>query len=139
MKVNLELEEEDYDTSFSFTIDEEYEQKVIGADLHGGVKSYPSSGQINNEKEEVTCSVGEELGADKVTCVCKYGYERVNGVCTEKTDNNSGNSGSTTDPSDDPENNPSTGGNGENNENNPGTGNNESGESNNDPVTPSTD
>lgn len=175
MKVNLELEEEDYDTSFSFSIDDKYEQKVIGADLHGGVKSYPSSGQINNEKEEVTCSVGEELGADqktcvckngyvrnssgicekketktctganeelgadKVTCVCKYGYEKINGVCTEKSDNNSGNSGSTTDPSDDPENNTPTGGNGENNENNPGTGNNESGESNNNPVTPSTD
>lgn len=85
MKVNLELEEEDYDTSFSFTIDEEYEQKVIGADLHGGVKSYPSSGQINNEKEKVTCSVGEELGADQKTCVCKNGYVRnSSGICEKK-------------------------------------------------------
>ncbi len=36
MKINLELKQEEYDTSFSFSIDEEYEQKVIGADKYGG-------------------------------------------------------------------------------------------------------
>ncbi len=87
MKINLELEEEEYDTSFSFTIDEEYEQKVIGSDLYGGVKKYPSSGSNNNvEETEITCSTGEELGADQKTCVCKNGYVRndSSGVCEKK-------------------------------------------------------
>lgn len=36
MKVNLELKEETYDNSFSFTIDEEYEPIVIGSNKSGG-------------------------------------------------------------------------------------------------------
>ncbi len=31
-----------------------------------------------------TCGTNEELGADGVSCVCKWGYEKVDGICTEK-------------------------------------------------------
>lgn len=85
MKINLELIEEKYDTSFSFSIDNKYEEKVIGADLYGGVASYPDPTPTN------TCKTNEELGADGVTCVCKNGYsknssgvcEKVESVCDE--------------------------------------------------------
>ncbi len=74
MKVNLELEEEEYDTSFSFSIDDKYEEKVIGSDLYGGIASYPDP--------TPTCGTNEELGADGVTCVCKNGYSKnSSGVC----------------------------------------------------------
>ncbi|MBP3635673.1 MAG: LCP family protein [Bacilli bacterium] len=87
MKVNLELEEEEYETSFSFTIDKEYKPKVIGSDLYGGVKKYPSKGS-DTQKPENTCSTNEELGADNVTCVCKNGYERTKeGTCEKKETN----------------------------------------------------
>ncbi len=36
MKINLELKEEEYDKSFSFSIDEEYEPEVIGEKASGG-------------------------------------------------------------------------------------------------------
>ena len=85
MKVNLELIEEDYDTSFSFTIDEPYESKIIGADLYGGVTKYPDpTSDTKIDSSSKTCAEGEELGADKTTCVCKYGYTRKNGVCEKK-------------------------------------------------------
>ena len=49
-------------------------------------KSQTKKETKTEEKEEVkTCTgVNEELGADKISCVCKYGYEKVNGVCKEK-------------------------------------------------------
>lgn len=83
MKVNLELMEEDPITEFSFTIDEPYEQKVIGADLYGGVEKYSDpEDKIDDNK---TCSDGEELGADGKSCVCKYGYTRnSSGICETK-------------------------------------------------------
>ncbi len=84
MKVNLELIEEDYDTSFSFTIDEPYESKIIGADLYGGVTKYPDPTSDTKTDSSKTCPEGEELGADKTTCVCKSGYTRKNGVCELK-------------------------------------------------------
>lgn len=34
--------------------------------------------------KEKTCGTNEELGADGVSCVCKWGYEKVGGICTEK-------------------------------------------------------
>ena len=85
MKVNLELVKEEYDTSFSFSIDKKYEEKVIGADLHGGVASYPSKSDTTSSDSK--CGTNEELGADGVSCVCKNGYERKDGVCTKKDEN----------------------------------------------------
>lgn len=112
MKINLELIEEEYETSFSFSIDNKYEEKVIGEDLYGGVASYPDptptckaneevgadgvtcvckNGYSKNssgvcEKVESVCEANEELGADKVSCVCKNGYSRNSktGICEKK-------------------------------------------------------
>lgn len=107
MKINLELEEPIMIKEFSFDIDEEYTENVVGKMDGGTTESYASSTEKTKqtkvetkvetkkqikketkteEKEEVkTCTgVNEELGADKVSCVCKYGYEKVNGVCKEK-------------------------------------------------------
>lgn len=79
MKVNLELAKEEYETSFSFSIDEPYEEKVIGSDLYGGVATYDDPTEKSN-----SCGTNEELGADGVSCVCKNGYERKDGTCTKK-------------------------------------------------------
>lgn len=83
MKVNLELVKEEYDTSFSFSIDKKYEEKIIGSDLHGGVQSYADSDTTTSDSSS-KCGTNEELGADKVSCVCKNGYERKNGDCVKK-------------------------------------------------------
>lgn len=83
MKVNLELKSEKPATSFSFSADEEYEQKVIGKNLSGGVDK-PTSTKSSSESKTNECSTNEELGADGKTCVCKWGYERQNGVCIKK-------------------------------------------------------
>ena len=91
MKVNLELEEEDYDTSFSFSIDEPYEAEIIGEDYWGGIADYPAFEEEEEEapveqKEDTKCKASEnrELGADKTTCVCKWGYsEDENGKCVK--------------------------------------------------------
>ena len=89
MKINLGLEEEEYDTSFTFSIDHPYEQKIIGKDVWGGVKNYP---QPEKKPETKTCGTNEELGADGQTCVCKNGYEKDSkGVCV-KDDDESGSS-----------------------------------------------
>ena len=83
MKVNLELAKEEYDTSFSFSIDNKYEPKVIGSDLYGGVASYPSKSDTTSSDSK--CGTNEELGADGVTCVCKNGYTKnSSGVCEKK-------------------------------------------------------
>ena len=86
MKVNLELVKEEYDTSFSFSIDNKYEQKVIGADLYGGVASYPSKSDTTSTESK--CGTNEELGADGVSCVCKTGYTRnkTTAVCEKSTE-----------------------------------------------------
>ena len=88
MRVNLELEEEEYKTSFSFSIDKPYEPEIIGEDLWGGVTSYPSASTASDEEETTeetsTCNSTEnrELGADLKTCVCKWGYtENSSGKC----------------------------------------------------------
>ena len=89
MKENLELKDVEPSYSFSFSADKEYEQKVIGKDLYGGIASYPSIDDSGSgtEQSSGSCSgENEEMGADGVTCVCKNGYEKVSGVCTKKAD-----------------------------------------------------
>ena len=84
MRINLELEEEEYDKSFSFSIDNPYEAEIIGEDLWGGVKSYPKvSTEEETPTETVTCGSNEELGADGKTCLCKSGYSKKDGVCVK--------------------------------------------------------
>ena len=81
MKVNLGQAEESYATSFSFSIDTPYEQKIIGKDQWGGIKTYPQP----EKKETKTCGENEELGADGETCVCKNGYDKdETGKCAKK-------------------------------------------------------
>ena len=87
MKVNLELEPEEYATTFSFNIDVPYEPEVIGANTWGGGRSY----ELWSPPEEtptVTCGANEELGADGATCVCKADYEKNSyGSCVSKKEN----------------------------------------------------
>lgn len=80
MRVNLELEEEVYDTSFTFNIDKPFEQEIIGKDTWGGGRHYEL---WSPEEEAPTCTnPNEELGADGKTCVCKNGYKKnKKGVC----------------------------------------------------------
>ena len=84
MRVNLGLEKEEYATSFSFSIDQPYEAKIIGKDVWGGTKSYP---QPEKKPETPTCGTNQELGADGVTCVCKSGYSKNSyGSCASDTE-----------------------------------------------------
>ena len=84
MRINLELEEGEYDKSFSFSIDKPYEAEIIGEDLWGGVKSYPRvSTEEETSTDNVTCGSNEELGADGKTCLCKSGYSKQDGVCVK--------------------------------------------------------
>ena len=84
MKINLELKNEEPATEFSFSADEDYEPKIIGKDLSGGVEKPTSSSSSTSSSTSVTCEANEELGADKKTCLCKSGYERKNGECVKK-------------------------------------------------------
>ena len=89
MRVNLELEQETYKKSFSFTIDKPYEAEVIGEDEWGGVKSYPSAPgpDEGTEEKKIDCSSkpNSEPSADNTICVCKYGYsEDSSGKCVKK-------------------------------------------------------
>lgn len=85
MKENLELKEAKPNYTFSFSADQTYEPKVIGSDLYGGIASYPALDD-SGASSGGDCGENEEKGADGVTCVCKSGYEKVNGVCTKKAD-----------------------------------------------------
>ena len=60
MKINLELEADEYDSSFTFSIDTPYEAKIIGEDIYGGVTDYP---RVNIEEEQK-----EEEKKDEITC-----------------------------------------------------------------------
>ena len=85
---------EDYEAVFrklndnltkNLDIDEEYEQEVIGQMDDGTAVSYAKGASkkdtsVNSKK----CGTNEELGADKVTCVCKWGYTKVNGNCVQE-------------------------------------------------------
>ena len=96
MRINLELEKEEYKKSFSFSIDNKYEPEVIGEDEWGGVKSYPSAatgGEDENTPDTttITCSGNKELGADGKTCVCKWGYtDDGSGSCVKDTSSTCG-------------------------------------------------
>ena len=85
MRINLELEKEEYKKSFSFSIDKPYEPEIIGEDEWGGVKSYPSASVASDDvetppetKTKVTCTAPEEVSADGTVCVCPTwnGYEK---------------------------------------------------------------
>ena len=85
MRVNLELEEEEYATSFTFNIDVPYTPEVIGEDIWGGGRSYelwePEPEVVNQ-----TCGTNEENAADG-SCICKSGYDRNSyGSCASKTE-----------------------------------------------------
>ena len=82
MKINLGQLEPELIKKFSFDIDEEYEEKVIGQMDSGKPISY-ANGATKKETKK-TCSTNEEIGADGVSCVCKWGYTKVNGVCTKE-------------------------------------------------------
>jgi LCP family protein required for cell wall assembly len=87
MRINLGLEEEEYETSFSFSIDQPYEPKIIGKDQFGGIKNYPQPDPKPEEKK--TCDAPLELGADGQTCVCpkSKGYkEDTDGKCVKDTE-----------------------------------------------------
>ncbi len=110
MKVNLGLEEPVMEKDFSFDIDEEYEQVVIGERSSGTPVSFAknaskktpntntstSTNTNSNNSSKKECGTNEELGADGVTCVCKWGYTKVNGKCVEKEEINATNSNNTT-------------------------------------------
>ena len=83
MRINLGLEEEDYATSFSFSIDHPYEAAIIGKNEWGGIKNYP---QPDPEPAAKTCGENEELGADGQTCLCKSGYTKKDGKCVKETE-----------------------------------------------------
>ncbi len=83
MKENLELVKVEPTKTFSFSSDKKYEQKVIGSDLYGGIASYPTVPEAPTNDNTCT-GENEELGADKVTCVCKNGYKKEDGVCKKQ-------------------------------------------------------
>ena len=83
MKINLGLEEPEMIKEFSFSIDEEYEQLVIGK-MDSGTSISSGTTKDTSKTKSNKCGTNEELGADQVSCVCKYGYTRVNGSCVVK-------------------------------------------------------
>lgn len=87
MKINLGLVEPKMIKEFSFDIDEEYEEKVIGQRSSGTPVNYAKNAQTKSNNSTKSCGTNEELGADGVSCVCKWGYTKVNGKCVEKDDN----------------------------------------------------
>ena len=90
MKVNLGLIDEEPNYSFSFSSDEDYEPEVIGADLYGGIATYPSlpdEDETPKEEDNKCKGANEEMGADGKTCVCKSGYEKnKKDVCVKKSE-----------------------------------------------------
>ena len=83
MRINLELEKEDYSKSFSFSIDSPYEPEIVGEDIWGGVKSYPSvsteepAEEEKKEEKKLDCKSPLEPSEDNTICVCPTwnGYE----------------------------------------------------------------
>lgn len=89
MRVNLELEKEEYKKSFSFTIDKPYEPEVIGEDEWGGVKSYPSAStssdpEPTDTKLDCSSKPNSSPSADGTICVCDYGYTESGGKCVKE-------------------------------------------------------
>ena len=98
MKINLGLVEPKMIKEFSFDIDEEYEEKVIGQRSSGTPVNYAKNAQTKSNNSTKSCGTNEELGADGVSCVCKWGYTKVNGKCVEKEENNKANVSNNTKP-----------------------------------------
>lgn len=82
MEINLGKKDPTIVKEFSFSINEEYETPVIGKMDSGTTESHPGRKDV----EEKTCGTNEELGADKVTCVCKWGYTKQNGACVKQAE-----------------------------------------------------
>ncbi len=82
MKKNLELNKHKQIKTFKFSINKPYEKEIIG---YGPYKSTFNASKYKTkpveEKNTKSCGLNEELGADGVSCVCKYGYTKNNGVC----------------------------------------------------------
>ncbi len=100
MKMNLGLTKHKTIKKFSFSINEPYEKKVIG---EGPYKSTYNASKYKSFKPSTknSCGINEELGADGVSCVCKWGFTKVNGRCS-KEENNSSTNNTTQDKNDTP-------------------------------------
>ena len=96
MKQNLELTDHNEVKTFSFSINKPYEKTIIG---YGPYKSTYNASKYATEddsssRKKTSCGTNEELGADGVSCVCKWGYSKVNGVCTDSSSSSSSSSSS---------------------------------------------
>lgn len=80
MEINLGKKKPKIVKEFSFSIDNPYEEEVIGKNLTGNLQKYDKT----EKKSSTKCGTNQELGADGVTCVCKAGYKKVNGVCSKE-------------------------------------------------------
>ena len=80
MEINLGKKKPKIVKEFSFSIDNPYEEEVIGKNLTGNLQKYDKT----EKKSSTKCGTNQELGADGVTCVCKSGYKKINGVCSKE-------------------------------------------------------
>ena len=81
MKINLELIKHKQAKTFSFSINKPYEKEIIG---YGPYKSTYNASKYKTKDNDIkkSCETNEELGADGVSCVCKWGYTKnSNGTC----------------------------------------------------------
>ena len=81
MKINLELIKHKQAKTFSFSINKPYEKETIG---YGPYKSTYNASKYKTKDNDIkkSCETNEELGADGVSCVCKWGYTKnSNGTC----------------------------------------------------------
>ena len=81
MKINLELVKHKQTKTFSFSINKPYEKEIIG---YGPYKSTYNASKYKTKDNNIkkSCGTNEELGADGVSCVCKWGYTKnSNGTC----------------------------------------------------------
>ena len=49
-----------------------------------GLLIYSGKYDKTEKKSSTKCGTNQELGADGVTCVCKSGYKKINGVCSKE-------------------------------------------------------
>lgn len=87
MKKNLGLIKHKETKTFSFSINKPYEKKIVG---YGPYKSTYNASKYKRKDDDTNskkCGINEELGADGVSCVCKWGYTKNNsGICTNDDD-----------------------------------------------------
>lgn len=91
MKTNLELLDHTKAKKFTFSINKPYEKKIIG---EGPYKSTYNASKYKSSEDSTSknkCGTNEELGADGVSCVCKWGYKKVNGKCSNESTTSSNN------------------------------------------------